>query len=81
MSAIEIIKAKMKDLYESNPAVHVNVSINNPKTSVFIEPATIKAVYPHLFRIEDKRGEMHTMKYTDLLTRTIEIQELNIGIV
>ena len=80
MSAIEIVRMKMKNLYESNPAVHVNVSISNPKTSIFNEPAVIKGVYPHLFRIEDKRGETHTLKYTDLLTRNIEIQELNIGI-
>ena len=80
MTAIDIIKTKMKNLYETNPDVHVNVSIATPKTTVFNEPAVIKAVYPQLFRIEDKHGEMHTMKYTDLLTKNIEIQELNLGI-
>ena len=80
MSALEIVKLKVRDQYEKNPIVHVNVSISNPKTNVFNEQVVIKGVYPHLFRLEDKHGETHTLKYSDLLTKGIEIQELNLGI-
>ena len=76
MSALDMIKNEMKTLYQTQPRVHVNVSMNNPKVSVVNEQAVIKGVYPHIFRIEDRCGVSHTMQYNDILTKTIEIIEL-----
>ena len=78
MAALDIIKMKMKQLYETQPNVHVNMVLDKKKT--YNEPVVITGVYAHIFRIEDKHGESHTMRYGDLLTRSIEIAELNIGI-
>ncbi len=83
MNSIDIIKSKIKSLYETNPSIHVNVSLNTPKISFKNKPVLLIGVYPHVFRIEDRSGgraELHTLQYVDVLTKNIEIVELKDGL-
>lgn len=80
MTILERTREKIKHLYETNPHVHVNVSISHPKIELKNDPAVIKGVYPHVFRIEETSNgvpQYHTLQYTDVLTGQIEIAELN----
>ena len=79
MNSIDIIKSKIKSLYETNPSIHVNVSLNTPKISFKNKPVLLIGVYPHVFRIEDRSGQradQYTLQYVDILTKNIEIMEL-----
>ena len=77
MSSIDILKNKVRKLYNTHPDVHVNVSVNNPRVRLTNEPAVIRGVYPHVFTIEMKTQGKQTLQYTDLLMGNIEIVELN----
>lgn len=81
MNALDVIKYKIKKLYNTNPNIHVNVSITRPKVVLKNEPATIKNIYPHIFQIEEHSSgtpRCHTLQYSDILTKQIEIVELGI---
>ena len=53
MSTLEIIREKIRHLYETNPEVHMNVVLDNPRTVLKNTPAKIVGVYPYIFRIEE----------------------------
>ncbi|MBQ8762779.1 MAG: hypothetical protein IJZ07_01585 [Clostridia bacterium] len=79
MTALETIKSRIKNLYETNSDIHINISVTHPKISLRNDPVTIKGVYPHVFRIEEVSSgvpKCHTLQYTDVLTKQIEIIEL-----
>ncbi len=79
MSPLELIREKVKRLRDSDPHIHVNVSITRPKVKIDNEPAEILGVYPNVFRLRDmssKDGKSYTIKYSDILTGQIEIVEL-----
>ena len=79
MTSLEIIKEKIKKLYNTNPNVHINVSMSNPRIELKNELVKIKGVYPHIFQIEEgSTGSVkcRTHQYTEVLTRRIEILEL-----
>ena len=75
LSAIQV-----KSLCNNAPKIHVDITIQHPKLSFKNDPALIKAVYPHVFIIEEYRSgtpQCHTLQYTDILTRQIRILELD----
>jgi len=77
--SIDMLKRSIKRLYETNPHIHINVNLTNPKTHLENVPATIKGVYPNIFTItENSNGQehSHTLMYTDVLIGQIEIIEL-----
>ncbi|HIZ56697.1 MAG TPA: hypothetical protein H9671_10995 [Firmicutes bacterium] len=79
MSSLDLIKTKIKTLYETNPQIHVNISISHPKLNLQNDPATITGVYRNVFRIEEYSSgspKYHTLQYTDIFTKQIEIVEL-----
>lgn len=79
MNSLDIIKAKIQKLYKTNPNIHINVSITNPKLNLKNEPVVIKAIYPHIFQIEEKSSGLpktHILQYTDVLQHYIDIIEL-----
>ena len=79
VNSIDMIKNGILTLYKTNPNIHVNVSINNPKVKLTNRTAVIKGVYPHVFQIEDNNGSFkgrHTFQYVDVLTGNVEILEL-----
>ncbi len=80
MADSEIIKRKIKILYEKNPNIHVNVSITHPKIDLKNSPAIIKSVYPHFFLIEENSSgtaKTHTLKYSDIISKQVEIIEMS----
>lgn len=81
MNALDVIKYKIKKLYNTNPNIHVNVSITRSKVALKNEPAIIKNIYPHIFQIEEHSSgapRCHTLQYSDILTKQIEIVELGV---
>lgn len=79
MSTLEIIREKIRHLYETNPEVHMNVVLDNPKTVLKNTPAKIVGVYPYIFRIEEStsgKPRKHTLQYSDVLIKNIVILEL-----
>lgn len=79
MSTLEIIREKIRHLYETNPEVHLNVVLDNPRTVLKNTPAKIVGVYPYIFRIEENtsgKPRMHTLQYSDVLIKNIVILEL-----
>ena len=79
MNSIDLIKSKILSMYKTNSRVHVNISMGNPKKYLRNIPAVIKAVYPHVFQLEDcsaNSSGCHTFQYVDVLTKNIEIIEL-----
>lgn len=81
MTTIDYIKREIKDFYENNKEVHFNISITHPKIELKNDPAKITGVYSNLFRVEEYstgKPVTHTLKYTDILTKQIEIEEIKI---
>lgn len=79
MTSLEIIKCKLNQLYHTHPKIHINVSMSHPKVSLHNEAAIIKGIYPHIFQIEECSSgspKRRTLRYTDILTKSIEIVEL-----
>ncbi len=83
MNSIETIKNRIAILYKTNPNIHVNVSLASPRTKkvkLYNQPAVIKGVYPNVFQIEERISGIsryHTHQYVDVLTKSIEILELD----
>lgn len=80
MNSLETIRNKMKLLYETDPHVRVNISLTHPKLSLKNDPVIIKGVYPHIFQIEERSSgvpKCHSLQYSDILTRHIEILEFD----
>lgn len=81
MNTIDYIKKEIRTLYENNSQFHVNITISHPKIDLKKDPAKITGVYSNIFRIEEYSNgapASHTLKYTDLLTKQIEIEEIKI---
>ena len=79
MNSLNAIKNKVKQLYVTNPNIHINVSLSQPKIRLRNHPVTIKSVYPNVFRIEDNQdgtSSFHTLQYSEILTKQLEIVEL-----
>lgn len=79
MNSLDEIRAKIKDLYDTNPNIHVNVSTTGPKISLTDVPVVITGVYPHIFQVEEQesgKAKSYTLQYSDVLTKHIEIIEL-----
>lgn len=84
MNSLEQIQSRIRARFESDPRVHVNVSISRPRLTVRGAPAVIKGVYPHVFRLKAGAGgaaKYYTVPYADILTRQVEIVELAAGFV
>lgn len=79
MLTLDNIKKRIKELYETNPNIHVNVSISSPKIVVTDFPVVITGIYPHIFQIEENysgRPKRHSIQYNDVLTNHFNIAEL-----
>ncbi len=78
---LESIKAAVKQLYETNPNIHIDVALSHPRLELEGDPVVIKGVYPNVFRIEETSSSSspicHTLQYADVLIGRIKILELN----
>lgn len=77
--SMDVLKKRIKWLYENHPNIHVNINLNHPKLHLENAPATIVGVYPNIFVVSENskgREEKHTLMYTDVWIGHIEILEL-----
>ncbi len=80
MSTLDLIKAQIRNLYETNPNIHISISLTHPRISFTNDPVTIKGVYSHVFRIEEMSSgvpKCHALQYTDILTGQVKIEEMD----
>ena len=79
MHTIQYIKREIKNLYETNPNIHVNVKASRSKSLVEMAPAVIKNVYPKFFCIEECSNgytKTHSVQYAEVLMGNVRIVEL-----
>lgn len=79
MNALDSLREKIRGLYETNPNIHVNITIQHPKLCLKNDPAVIKEIYPRVFRLEEYSSgipKCHTVQYAEVLTKQIQIVEL-----
>jgi len=79
-NSIDILKRQINYLFEKHPNIHININLPHQKKNAEIIHATINGVYPNLFVVTENskgREETHTIMYTDVWTKQIEILELN----
>ena len=75
MSTIDVIKNRVRELYLSNPDIHIDVSIKRPKIKIVNQEAKIIGVYKILFQIEAE-GKRYTVLYSDILIKNVRIAEM-----
>ncbi len=75
MTALDAIRFRVQKRFNTNPNIHISVSLNRPKVNVSYQEARISGVYPHIFQIE-AQGKRYTLQYADILTKNIFIAEL-----
>ena len=76
---METIRQDIRRLFETDPQVHVNVTMRHPKVSVQNGPATIKGVYPNTFQLEATNcalTQRYSVQYNDVLIGRVEILEM-----
>lgn len=76
---IETIRNDIRNRFETDPAIHMNVTMRHPKIAVQNQPAVIKGVYPNVFQVEESSQgypHCHCVQYNDVLMGRVEILEL-----
>jgi len=79
MNTLNAIKARVQTLYRTNPNIHMNVTIPGGRIHLKNHPVTITAVYPNIFRVEDRTGdapETHIVQYVELMMGYVQINEM-----
>lgn len=73
---LQHVRQYISERYRSNPNIHINVSLRQPKLILHNVPVKITGAYAHIFQIEDRSSgqvKQHTLQYADVLTHNIEI--------
>ncbi len=76
----EKIRNQIKKLYQKNLIIHINLSQTRPKISLKHTEAKIIGIYLHFFRIEiplHNKTEYYSIRYADIISNQIYIEELN----
>lgn len=79
MTSLDLLRNKIKNLYEQDPNIHINIQMTSPRISLKNEPVIIKGVYPRIFKIEETTSGFHksyTIQYAELITKQVEVLEL-----
>ncbi len=78
MNELEKIKAGIRSLCDAGTVIHVSINMTRPKVIVTNAPAKIIGAYPNMFRLEECAEPIrcHSLKYTDVLIKQVEIREL-----
>ncbi len=82
MTLTESIRAQIQKLYQTDPIIHMDVSLTNPRLSYTNAEVKITGVYPHIFQIEEYTSgapKRHSLQYADVLIRHVVIAELEKG--
>ncbi len=78
MTAMEKIKARVKELFLLGDKIHVTITLSHPRIHLNDAPCIIKGVYPHIFVVEQIGADIpssYSLQYTDLLTECVKIKE------
>lgn len=78
MMTIEEIRLAVQRLFERDPVIHVDVSVNRPKIRIEDQEARITGIYRNIFQIEAE-GKNYTLQYADVLMGSVKISELAEG--
>lgn len=73
---IQKIRQHILERYHSNPHIHINVSLIQPKLHLNNVPVEITGIYPHIFQIEETafgQKKRYILQYTDVLLHNVEI--------
>lgn len=76
---IDTIRKDIRNLFETNPHIHVNVTMRHPKVNIRNGEAVLKGVYPNTFQLEETESgytQRHCVQYNDVLIGRVEILEL-----
>lgn len=82
VATVEVIRDRIRKLYEAGEEIHININMTHPKLVVHNVSARIEGVYPNLFIIEERNfgfPRRHSLSYSDVLIKQIEILELRLG--
>ncbi len=75
----EQMRKKIKKLYETNPEIHLDISLTKPKLILKNAKAKIVGVYLHIFCIEEDSGRQtkrYSIRYADVMPGHIDVLEL-----
>lgn len=78
---LDVIKAKIEELFKTNPRVHIDLNLKSERISLTNVSANIVSIYPNLFEIslnENGTTRKRIFQYVDLLTKNIVIKEFEI---
>lgn len=76
---LQQIRQRISERYLSDPNIHINVSLRQPRLHLNDVPVRITGVYRHIFQVEeDSSGQpkRHALQYADVLTHDIELLNL-----
>lgn len=82
MYNVQQLRQRILERYRSDPRIHINVSLKQPKLRLSNVPVEITGVYAHIFQIEETTSgqvKRHTLQYTDVLLHHIEILDFQDG--
>ena len=77
----EYIKAQIQNLYETNPHIHISISMQRAKVCIKDAPMVIKGVYRHIFQVEEicvSHPKRYSIQYTEVLIGQVVIAELSL---
>lgn len=80
MHSLQEIKARIQQRFQTDPNIHVNISLQRPRLQLQNVEAKITGVYAHIFQIEEASSgqcRRHTLQYADVLLHSIDILELH----
>ena len=79
-SSTDQVREYLRKWFESNPVLHIDVSLKQPRLQLSNVEVVITGVYAHVFRIEERApgvNRSHTMQYTDVLLHALDILDPN----
>ncbi len=79
MYSENLYKAKLTKLYQTNPNIHIDVTLERPHIVMRNVEARLIGAYKHIFQIEvqiKEKTEMHSLQYGDISAGIVKIYEL-----
>ena len=76
---LEQIRQRISERYLSDPNIHINVFLRQPRLHLNDVPVKITGVYRHIFQVEETSSgqpKRHALQYADVLTHNIELLDL-----
>ena len=73
---LQQIRQRISERYRSNPNIHINVSLRQPKLHLNNVPVKITAVYQHIFQVEETSSGAAVSKFSlTAMKRTLRMRK------